>query len=62
MGYSPVVDQDKCTGCGECVDVCPVEVFEMDGDKSSVAKPDECLGCESCVEVCESEAITVEES
>jgi len=62
MGYNPVVDQDKCTGCEECVDVCPVEVFEMDGDKSSVAQPEECLGCESCVEVCESEAITVEES
>ena len=62
MGYNPIVDQDKCVGCEECVDVCPVEVFEMDGDKSVAAHAEECLGCESCVEVCESEAITVEES
>jgi len=30
---SPVVDQDLCTGCGLCPDICP-EVFEMDGDKA----------------------------
>ncbi|MBW1795327.1 MAG: 4Fe-4S binding protein [Deltaproteobacteria bacterium] len=48
--FIPTVDTDKCIGCGECVEVCPVEVFEL------------CLGCESCVEVCEQEAITVEET
>ena len=61
MGYEVVVDQDKCEGCEECVDVCPVEVFEMEDDKSVPVNADECLGCESCVEVCEPVAITVEE-
>lgn len=28
MGYNVTVDVDKCVGCGECVDVCPVEVYE----------------------------------
>ena len=62
MGWNVAVDHDKCTGCGECVDVCPVEVYEMQDGKSAPANEEECLGCESCVEVCESNAITVEET
>jgi len=62
MGYSVTVDNDKCEGCGECVEVCPVEVFELVDDKSVPVNADECLGCESCVEVCEPGAITVEET
>ena len=52
----------QCLGCGECVDVCPVEVYEMTDGKSSPAHAEECLGCESCVEVCEHDAINVEEN
>ena len=49
-------------GCGECVDVCPVEVYEIKDGKSEPVNSEECLGCESCVEVCETSAITVEEA
>ena len=62
MSFIATVDEDKCVGCEECVDVCPVEVFEMQGDKSFPVNTDECLGCESCIEVCEENAITVEET
>lgn len=62
MGWTVTVDQDKCTGCGECVDVCPVEVYELQDGKSTPVHEEECLGCESCVEVCEANAITVEEN
>ena len=61
MGYEVVVDNEKCEGCEECVEVCPVDVFEMEDEKSVPVNAEECLGCESCVEVCESEAITVTE-
>ena len=61
MAYNPIVDVDKCTGCGECVDVCPVEVFELQDGKAIAVSAEECLGCESCVEVCPIEAITIEE-
>ncbi len=61
MAFVPTVDSNKCEGCGECVDVCPSEVFEMQDDKSVPVNADECLGCESCIEVCEAGAITVEE-
>ena len=62
MSWNVTVDADKCVGCGECVDVCPVEVYEMTDGKSSPAHAEECLGCESCVEVCEVSAITIEEN
>ena len=61
MGYEVVVDQEKCVGCEECVEVCPVDVYEMEDEKSVPVNEEECLGCESCVEVCEEEAITVTE-
>ena len=25
----PVVDEDKCTACGDCVEVCPKDLFEL---------------------------------
>ena len=34
MGYEVVVDKEKCEGCEECVEVCPVDVFEMEDGKS----------------------------
>ena len=62
MAFIPTVIAEKCQGCEECVDVCPVEVFEMEKEKSVPVNAEECLGCESCVEVCEEDAITVEET
>jgi len=28
------VDEEKCIGCGDCVDMCPVDVYEMQDEKS----------------------------
>ena len=61
MAWNVMIDTDKSTGCGECVDVCPVEVYELQDGKSVPVNAEECLGCESCVEVCEASAVTVEE-
>lgn len=60
MGY-PVVDEEKCVGCSECVDNCPQDVLEMQNDKAKVVNPDDCVDCESCVEVCEADAIELVE-
>jgi len=51
--------EGKCVGYGECVDVCPVDVYEIKDEKSIPINANKCLGCESCGEVCEQEAITV---
>lgn len=59
--FEVVVDKDKCTGCEECVNACPAQVFEVEDGKSEPVEVDECLGCETCVEVCPEGAITVTE-
>ncbi|MCL2743767.1 MAG: 4Fe-4S binding protein [Planctomycetaceae bacterium] len=50
------VDPDKCTGCGSCVDTCPVSAISMDGDKAKV-NADECVDCGACIDACPVEAI-----
>jgi len=57
------VDYDKCEGaeCGECADVCPMEVLVIEGDTLVIKNKGECSLCEVCMDVCPDEAIKVEE-
>ncbi len=58
----PVIDHEKCIGCGTCADICNSDIFVFDRtvDKTPVVKfPEECWHCESCVLDCPSSAITL---
>jgi ferredoxin len=52
-----IVDKDKCTACGTCVDECAVSAITM-GD-CAVITADECVECGACVNACPAEAITL---
>ena len=58
----PWVDEEKCTGCGICVEECPVDVISlsagqagMEGEKAEI-NMDECIHCGVCRDVCPQEA------
>ena len=50
-----VVDKEACTGCGACVEICPVDAIEIVADKAVVS--DACIDCGQCVDECPVEAI-----
>ncbi len=55
----PQINEEICSGCGTCVENCPAEVLEMQGDKAKVVNTDDCVDCEACVENCPSNAISM---
>ena len=69
-----VVDQDKCTGCGQCAAACPKSVIAMHSVKDSIlvlcrntgkGKPvmtackEGCIACGMCARICPVDAITM---
>jgi NAD-dependent dihydropyrimidine dehydrogenase PreA subunit len=59
--YTVTVDAEKCEGCEECVNNCPVSVFELKEVKAEPVQSDLCEGCETCISVCPSGAVTLTE-
>ena len=52
--------QDKCVGCGDCLDVCPHGVFEIRQHKSIITDADKCMECGACANNCAFGAIEVD--
>ena len=57
LGITIDVDFDKCTGCGECVNICPTETYELIDGKAHATKIDDCVQCCACVSACPEGAI-----
>ena len=61
----PVVDKAKCTNCGTCVRMCPVEPKAINWHTGDTSKPptlryDLCIRCYCCQETCPEGAILPE--
>ena len=72
----PVVDEEKCTSCGACVNICPRGLFEVrplkdkrvfvackNTQKGGAAKKNckvACIGCSKCKRTCDIDEIVVE--
>jgi ferredoxin len=55
--FIPRIKKERCTGCGKCAAVCPVNALELVADhgehkKKALLNPDICLGCGLCVRNC----------
>jgi len=55
----PVIDKEKCTACGACVEFCSEDVFFGSEEESipQVTYPEFCAHCSCCVYACPEEAI-----
>ncbi|MBR9691764.1 4Fe-4S binding protein [Candidatus Woesearchaeota archaeon] len=56
----PIIS-DKCTNCGTCIEICPVDVFSKEDGKVVVKKASDCIGCRACEVQCPEEAIKIED-
>ncbi len=56
---SLVLTDEKCVGCGLCIEVCPHGVFEMQHNKARIVDFNACMECGACVNNCPSGALSV---
>jgi len=54
----PKIDEEKCTGCGLCLTVCPDQTLSLLGGKAVVSGA-RCLACAHCRAICPAQAITL---
>lgn len=54
----PMIDPQRCDGCGWCVRACPTKALELRGSKAVVANPLTCEYSGICEAVCPTQAIT----
>lgn len=55
------IDEEKCTGCGQCVSPCAEGAIEMKNGKARVIREELCDGAGFCLGVCPEGALTLEE-
>jgi len=63
--FLPEVDVERCTGCGKCVQLCPVEAMTLVSSndpedptrKHAKLDEDQCLGCGVCVRGCSKDGL-----
>lgn len=67
--YLPEIEDEKCSGCGKCVEICPVEAMTLISANDPVKKKKKkaklheeiCLGCGLCVRACKTNGIKLTE-
>jgi L-aspartate semialdehyde sulfurtransferase len=45
-------DEDRCTHCGLCINICPVKVFSRIDDWKISINKELCISCGDCIELC----------
>ena len=56
----PVIDPNRCLGCGTCVSACPEgEILGLVKRKAQLVSPTSCIGHGACREACPTNAITL---
>jgi 2-oxoglutarate ferredoxin oxidoreductase subunit delta len=62
-----IINEDRCKGCGLCVEVCPEQVLQLAGGRFNAkgyqpvekVNPEACTGCAMCATICPDVVFTV---
>ena len=55
------IDEDKCNGCGQCIDACAEGAIELIDGKAKLVSEVYCDGLGACIGHCPQDAITIEQ-
>ena len=55
-----IIDANLCTGCGTCMERCPMDIIRLDDKGLPYQKYDECWYCKVCEEDCPEKALIVD--
>lgn len=58
MVEGPIVNTIKCISCGNCIEVCPKDIFCFNSLKKLVIAEEGCMLCSHCFNVCPVDAIS----
>lgn len=62
-GVKAILDRERCTGCGKCMEVCRFDAIrEEEGQGMVIIDPVACEGCQVCALICPTKAIQMEEN
>jgi len=53
------INEDTCTNCNRCVEVCPTDVFERGSPVPVIARLDDCTSCMNCELYCPTDSVYV---
>jgi MinD superfamily P-loop ATPase len=56
----PLLDPRRCTGCGDCIPVCPTACLAMFGAEPWIPRPLDCVSCALCCLICPEDALRLE--
>ena len=57
--YISTINQDKCVGCGTCIEKCQFHALELNDDGKAERINENCMGCGSCAYFCPENAIAM---
>lgn len=58
MAHMPVIEPEKCSGCGLCVAVCQCNALVLVDNSIMIIETEECGWCAYCEAVCPTGAIS----
>ena len=56
----PMIDEKKCTVCGDCADICPTGALGLLNNQMIFQNPGNCTYCTLCEQICPQKAIRCE--